>query len=271
MMLMKPFIALNQLIRSVVIVSIGICLFSCNYMNGHTISGSGHVVKQDRKVSSFTRLDISVPLDVTLIPSNQNRVVVEIDDNLQSYVTVVPDGSLLSISVQNNTGFSTKVKGKIEVYFDSLTALSNHSVGILTMQDTLHTTHFELDNHAVGKTYLQLDAKVVVVNNHSVGGLNLCLIADSLSLQNHAVGETILSGRCNDAVMNNQSVGNFDAKQFHCQEIHLTNSAVGNASITADKAFYVTNSGVGHLILYGKGIIKELQDNGITKTQRDNN
>jgi hypothetical protein len=97
------------------------------------------------------------------------------------------------------------------------------------------------------------------------------LIVDSLSLQNHAVGETILSGRCNDAVMNNQSVGNFDAKQFHCQEIHLINSAVGNASITADEAFYVTNSGVGHLTLYGKGIVKELQDNGISKTQRDDN
>ncbi len=268
---MKPFIVVNQMIRSFLVVSIGMMLFSCNYINGHTISGSGKVVKQERPVSSFNRLDIAVPLNVVIIPSKQSRVVVEIDDNLQSYVTVVSDGSLLSISVPNNTNFSTKVKGEIDVYVDSLTVLNNHSVGMLTMQDTLHTTYFALDNHAVGKTDLQVEAKVISVNNHSVGRLNLYLQADSLSLDNHSVGETLLSGKCSEASMNNHSVGNFDAKLFFCQVVHLTNSAVGGASIRASQAFYVKNSGIGGLILYGKGQLEELSDSGISKTRRADN
>lgn len=265
---MKPFITVNQLVRSFVIISFGLLLLSCNYINRHTISGSGHVVKQERKVTPFTQLNISVPLDVTIIPSNQNRVVVEIDDNLQSYVNVVPDGAWLSISVQKNINFSTRVKGKVEVYVDSLTVINNHSVGLLTMQDTLHVAHFKLDNHAVGKTDLQIDAKDITINNHSVGRLTLYLKADSVSLENDAVGETLLGGACNEATLKNHSVGNFDAKLFVCQILHITNSSVGNASVSANNAFYVKNSGVGRLTLYGKGDLKELHDSGITKTER---
>jgi hypothetical protein len=212
-----------------------------------------------------------VPLNVVIIPSKQSRVVVEIDDNLQSYVKVISDGSLLSISVPNNTIFSTKVKGEIDVYVDSLTVLNNHSVGMLTMQDTLHTTYFALNNHAVGKTDLQIEANVISVNNHAVGRLNLYLQADSLFLDNHAVGETLLSGKCSEASMNNHSVGNFDAKLFFCQVVHLTNSAVGGTSIRASQAFYVKNSGIGGLTLYGKGQLKELSDSGISKTRRADN
>lgn len=268
---MKPFSFVNQMIRSFLIVSLGMMLFSCNYINGHTISGSGKVIKQERPVSSFNRLDLAVPLNVVIIPSKQRRVVVEIDDNLQSYVTVVSDGSLLSISVPKNTNFSTKIKGEIDVYVDSLSVLDNHSVGMLTMQDTLHTPYFFLNNHAVGKTDLQVEAKVISVNNHAVGRLNLYLQADSLSLENHAVGETVLSGKCNEAMMNNKSVGNFDAKLLFCQVVHLTNSAVGSTSIRSSQAFYVKNSGIGGLTLYGKGQIEELSDSGISKTRRADN
>ncbi len=268
---MKPFIAVTQMIRLLLIVSLGMMLFSCNYINGRTISGSGKVIKQERPVSSFSRLNVAVPLNVVIIPSKQNRVVVEIDDNLQSYVTVVSDGSSLSISVPKNTNFSTKVKGKIDVYVDSLLVLNNHSVGRLTMQDTLHTPYFTLNNHAVGKTDLQIEAKVISVNNHAVGRLNLYLQTDSLSLDNHAVGETVLSGKCNEAMMKNQSVGNFDAKLLFCQVVHLTNSAVGGTSIRAAQAFYVKNSGIGGLTLYGKGQVEELSDSGISKTRHADN
>jgi hypothetical protein len=268
---MKPFIVVNQMSRFLVFVSFGMMLFSCNYVNGHTISGSGKVVKQERPVSSFSRLDIAVPLNVVIIPSKQNRVVVEIDDNLQSYVRVVSNGSLLSISLPHNTNFSTKVKGEIDVYVDSLSVLDNHSVGMLTMQDTLHTSYFALNNHAVGKTNLQIEANVISINNHAVGRLNLYLQADSLSLENHAVGETVLIGKCNEAMMSNQSVGNFDAKLLFCQVVHLTNSAVGGASIRAAQSFYIKNSGIGGLTLYGKGHVEELSDSGISKTRRADN
>ena len=268
---MKPFIVVNQMIRSLLVMSIGMILLSCNYINGHIISGSGKVIQQERAVSSFSRLDIAVPLNVVLIPSKQSRVVVEIDDNLQSYVTVVSDGSLLSISVPKNTNFSTKMKGKIDVYVDSLSELDNHSVGMLTMQDTLHTPYFALNNHSVGKTDLQIEAKVISINNHAVGRLNLYLQADSISLDNHAVGETVLSGKCNEAMMNNQSVGNFDAKLLFCQVVHLTNSAVGGTSIRSSQAFYIKNSGIGGLTLYGKGQVEELSDSGILKTRHADN
>lgn len=268
---MKSFIRASQLVRLFFIMSIGMMVMSCSFVNGHSIAGSGNVVKQDRQVASFHQLKTSIPLNIVLIPSNQYRVVVEIDDNLQQYIAVANEGSLLDISMTKHVNFSWRVKGQVFVYVDSLTALYNHSVGNITMLDTLHVPSFKLENHAVGKTTLNIDARSVIIKNHAVGNTQLAIIADSLLLEDHAVGETELTGTCNDAVLQNHSVGNFNAQQFICQTVHITNSAVGNTKITAEKAFYISNSGVGSLTLYGKGAVLSLHDSGLSKTHRADN
>jgi hypothetical protein len=254
---------ISKISMSVLVIT-GLLLSSCYYVNRH--NGSGNVTRIEHPISGFNAVDISIVFDAVIIPSSFEKVIVEIDDNLQQDVLVSKIDSTLKIHMKNNTNIGRHSAGKVYVYTKGIKSLSNGSVGNLTNEGTLEAPTFNLNNSAVGTSSLKIKAAQTTIDNSAVGKTNLYVEGVALNFTNSAVGKTILTGSCIDAHINNSGVGTFDAQHFITQTMHIVNSAVGSTDVTADKEFYIDNSAVGRLDVYGKGVIKKLDDNGISKT-----
>jgi hypothetical protein len=245
----------------------GILATSCSYINNRQ-NGSGNVIKQERKVSSFDKLDVSVVFNTVIIPANEEKVIVETDDNLQQYVIVETRNSTLSIHMASRVNIGKEAANTIYIYTKTLQSIENSSVGNLSNEGVLSSDNFTLTNQAVGNVELKIKAKKTTIDNSAVGTTNLFLQTDSLTLGNSAVGKILLTGSCTEADINNSSVGNFDSHYLTTQVLHINNSAVGKTEISAEKEFYIDNSAVGKLDMYGDGVIKRLNDSGISKASK---
>ena len=75
----------------------------------------------------------------------------------------------------------------------------------------------------------------MLINNHSVGDVELNLKAKKLKLKNKSVGEMTLRGTAQEAVFVNNGVGNLDAGNLVVQTMDIDNSGVGEAEVNAEK------------------------------------
>jgi len=76
---------------------------------GEQVQGSGRIVKQNRQVSGFTGLSLSVPGRVELRIGSSEGVTVEADDNVLPLLeTVVEDGTLKIRPARRNLNLQTR-------------------------------------------------------------------------------------------------------------------------------------------------------------------
>lgn len=249
-----------------VLAILGLTLSACMYVN--RINGSGNVTKAEHSVAGFNKLDIGIVFNAVIIPSQETKVVVELDDNLQQYVKINQSDSTLSIQMENGINIGKSSGGKIYIYEKGIREITNSSVGRLSNEGELTAATFRLTNSSVGNNDFRIKADTITIDNSSVGRTNLFLESRNLIFTNSSVGKTILAGYSTEARIDNSGVGSFDAKNLMTQVMHINNSAVGSTQITADKEFYIDNSGVGGLDTYGKGTYVKLDDSGITKTHK---
>jgi Protein of unknown function (DUF2807). len=242
---------------------------SCNFSFSNRVNGSGHVTRIGYRVEPFSKLDIGITLDAVIIPGNEEKVIVETDDNLQQYVIVESGKGCVNIKMKEHVNIGKRTAGKIYIYTKGVEELNNNSVGRLTSQDTLKTNTLRLDNSSVGTTDLKIKAQTITVKNSAVGSTSLYLQSEKLDMDNSAVGKTELSGSCPQATIKNSSVGAFIARNLKTQVLHINNSAVGKTEIYAEKEFYIDNTAVGKLEMFGNGAIKQLNDNGIEKVKKN--
>src|SRR5689334_20979528 len=65
------------------------------------VKGNGNIVAKEIKVSSFLRLHLGVDCTVELHQSEEEKVVVETDENLQDYFEIANSGRTLYVSSQS--------------------------------------------------------------------------------------------------------------------------------------------------------------------------
>jgi hypothetical protein len=87
-------------------------LFSCNIHAGNwlkSVHGNGHVTKDTRQVESFDGVKASAGINVFLFQGNEEKVVVEADDNLLDCIKTEVKGSTLHCYIDCNVHFSSKM------------------------------------------------------------------------------------------------------------------------------------------------------------------
>ncbi len=68
------------------VVAITVLLSGCMINIQDSITGNGHVVKQNRDVSEFTSIKVGSGIDVFLTQGDNRTLEVEADENLQSWI-----------------------------------------------------------------------------------------------------------------------------------------------------------------------------------------
>jgi len=212
--------------------------------------GSGNIISKEFHVSSFIRLHIAAKGLTNLIQSEEEKVVVECDDNLLGSFEAMNYGRTLYISSDAKLRTPIFTDLKINVYYSSIdTLFVRCDGGNVTCENQMR-----LDN--------PLEIKI-----QSVGNTNLVIDVPTAKLTSQCVGDVTLSGKCGMLYIRNQSEGNLFAKELIANELAIKNMAAGNVTVSVQDAITISHHGEGYIHYYGKARLKDVKHygNGIIK------
>jgi hypothetical protein len=209
-----------------------------------TINGNGNVISKEFPISSFLRLHLGVNGNVELIQSDEEKVVIECDDNLMDSFEVVNSGSILYLTSDSKIRMPAYTYCVVKVYFRQLNTLVNSSNGNLESVSALVLNNtLELKIQANGNTTLKAEAPAITM-------LNQCN------------GNVTLTGKCGELEIKNQANGNLNCAGLDAGIVILKNLANGNVDIRSLESISIYHLGNGYVNYYGKGVLKDVKQNG---------
>jgi len=210
------------------------------------VKGSGNVVSEEKNVSSFIRLHISIGGTIELIQADEEKVIIETDENLQEYLEVINSGRTLYVNTEGKwrvPGFS---KLNVKIYYRQLYNIYYASEnGTLICTNTLKASD---------------PVEVKVYSDKSTTKLNIN--APAVKLITACVGDVEIEGACNLLEIKARSEGNLYARQMVSKNVVLKNYSVGNLEVYAAETLTISNYGQGNIDYWGDGLLKDIKHNG---------
>ncbi|MDB5088987.1 MAG: putative auto-transporter adhesin, head domain [Mucilaginibacter sp.] len=210
------------------------------------VKGSGNIVSAVKSISSFIRLHISINGTIELIQADEEKVIVEADDNLQEYIEVTNSGRTLYVTAEGKwrtPGFS---RLNVKVYYRQLFNIYNASTnGTLVCANPLRSSE---------------PVEVKIYSDKSSSKLNIN--APAVKLITACVGDVEIEGSCNVLEINAKSEGSLYARGMLAKNVSLKNYSVGNLDVYADETLAISNYGEGNISYWGDGVLKDIKQYG---------
>lgn len=208
-------------------------------------AGSGNVVQKEFQVSSFMRLHLGINGNAELIQSDEEKVVLECDDNLLDTVEVTNTGDTLYVISGSKLRVAAYTACTVKIYFRQLDTLVYSSNGNLTNAGTITLNGMlTLKLQANGNTILQVDVPAIKLTNQSNGNATL-------------------TGRCGELEVRNQANGSLNTKELQAGKVNLNNMANGNVDVRSLEAITIYHMGNGRVHYYGPGALKDVKKYGV--------
>ncbi len=211
-----------------------------------SVQGNGNIISKEITVSSYLQLHLCVNQEIEIYESTEEKVLIEVDENLQDFIDVSNSGRTLYVSTDTKL-FKKPIftTCKVKVFFRQLNILniSNENADFNCPEPLNFQTEIKLNIQSVGNTSLRINAP-------------------SIKLNNQCVGDVTLAGKCQFIDIKNHSVGNLNAMELISDELVIKSSGVGDVSLFANNLITINQSGVGNIFYYGPAILKDIKQNG---------
>ncbi len=209
------------------------------------IKGNGNIISREIQVSSFLRLHISGKGTVELIQSNEEKVVIETDENLQDYFEAVNSGSTLYVTAEGKLRKPVYTRCIIKVYIRQLDSLviRNEGANVVCPATIALSVPIDIKIQSQGNTSLDIDAP-------------------SIKLLSQCEGNVEIKGKCGSITIKNQSEGNFSSKELIAEDLTIKNMASGNIDLYADKTISILHMGSGYIHYFGNAVLKSVKQFG---------
>lgn len=192
---------------TILIITIAIILSACNFNFGK--KGNGNVTTQNREISeNFTEVKGSAGLEVYLTQGEENKILVETDENLQQFITTNIKNGKLHITTSENIGWS-KAK-KVYVTFVELSKIEASSGADV------------VGNSVIKSEYLSLKCS-------SGADMKIEVFSKEITAQTSSGAELTLSGKASTILAKASSGSELDAKELSV--INCTAQASSGAEI----------------------------------------
>lgn len=139
----------------IVIAFLGLSLMAFS-VPSKRINGSGNVIKETRQLESFNAIDIGGAFEIELIKSNEEKIVIETDDNIMPAIKTRVSGN--ELRVDNEVDINNPTELKLTIYYKSLQEIDLSGAASLFSSDVLETP--ELDMDCSGASEITLNLKV---------------------------------------------------------------------------------------------------------------
>lgn len=207
--------------------------------------------KEERKVSGFTEISISIAADVYLSQGDEEKLVLEGDEDALEKIETEVKGNTLRIK-HEGTFHSGNIK-KVKVY---LTARDIEEISIagsadLQAQTKISSENIELNVSGSGKIEIkELETDQIDASISGSGKINLAGTKTVSSL------DLSISGS-----------GDLDAEKLEVQEAEITVSGSGSATVYVTEDLEVDISGSGRVYYKGSPVIDaDISGSGKVKT-----
>jgi hypothetical protein len=226
-------------------------------LNRVGIGGTGQVVTENRAVAPFRTLDVTGNVEVTLVPSGREEVVVEAAPGVQSRVRARVEGGTLSIKAAGETkrwwssiigGSRSAAPPRITVKYRSLEAIA--------LAGTVKVTAARLDAEtlriaAAGGSLLRIDD----------------LQARALRLSGAGALKATLGGKVIDQEISISGAGEVHAGDLASENAKVSVSGAGSIVLRVEKTLRASISGAGSVEYYGDPEVRQ-QVSGIGRVKR---
>ena len=234
------------IISTITILLLSSCVLN---INDSRIKGSGTVTKEQRRVSSFSGIEvIGGSYTLHLTQCIYESVEVEIDDNLQQYIEVKNIGNELVLSNKDNVGIKP-TQCNIYITLQHIDLLSVLGVCNVKSFSALNSDELAVNVSGVVNGELKVDCNELNVIINGVGNLELCGVTDKLNVT--------MSG-----------VGNLNSMNLNAANVTAKNTGVGNINVYATEGLSLTNTGVGAISYAGDAKVEILNSSGIGKIKK---
>lgn len=188
-------------------------------------------------------------MDVFITQGQQEKVVVEIDENLFPLVKVENRSNQLTIGIKDCQNLTNVTEFNVYITIKDLKSIHFAGVGDLKSKETLSLTDLTLKNTGVGDIALVLDVSHLNVLKQGVGDIKLEGVSDHLEIKNTGVGDV-------------------KAKSFMSKRVNLNHSGVGDVEVYAAESIDIISSGVGDVKYYGTAEKVGINSTGIGQIKK---
>jgi Putative auto-transporter adhesin, head GIN domain len=209
------------------LLALPLFLGACQGLGGKRVHGDGNVHSDDRSISTFKTLHLSVNADIFLTTGDHAGVKLEGDDNLLKFIDVDQNGDV--VTIRSRDGFNLLPTNDLKVYvttssYDKIEA--SCACNIESQDKLISTDGLELRLSGAGDIKLEIDAPRVTARLSGAGSMTLKGQTKDVRLELSGVG----SAHCYDLLAENSDV---------------TVSGVGSAQVYASVKLSASVSGVG--------------------------
>ncbi|HEV7230731.1 MAG TPA: DUF2807 domain-containing protein [Bacteroidia bacterium] len=209
------------------------------------IKGDGNIVSREFSVSSFIRLHISGKGLIELHQSEEEKVIVETDENLLDCFDIVNSGRTLYVSAECKFRKAAYTKCTIRIYLRQVDVLyvRNEGATVVCPDEIVLLNPIEIKVQSQGDTELYVNAPAIKILSQTQG-------------------DVTLKGRCGKMEIKNQSQGNFNSREMKAEHLIIKNMAEGNVDLFASKEITISHFGQGTVRYWGEAVLKDVKQYG---------
>jgi hypothetical protein len=200
--------------------------------------GSGNVIREERKVSSFNGIEVSGAFDIILIQGTSNSVIVEADDNLMNLIRTEVRGNILVIDNKKPIAHSKSLK--VYITFPDLKSIDVSGAVNLESQGKLTLSELAISGSGASDGKLDMDVQKLKID---------CSGGSKLKLE----------GSAKDVDVDASGAVDLFAFDFPAENYKLDISGAGKAEINVSKELNVDISGAA-TVRYKGNPVKNVQD-----------
>jgi len=197
---------------------------------GKSVRGNGHVTQQDRPLASFDGIKASAGINVFLFAGDEEKVVVEADENLQECIITEVKGSTLKCYIDCRVRKSTKMN--VYVTFRELNLLHASSGSDVTGETPIKTR--ELD-----------------INVSSAADLKVEVIAESIECDASSGADARIKGKAAHFRGRSSSGADIKADELTVETADVKSSSGADIRITVTGKIEADASSGGDVVYFG--------------------
>jgi hypothetical protein len=159
--------------KAIIATIIGISLTSCDWKIdlGNSITGSGNIVKEVRKLDTFSKVEVKTGIDCEIKQADKFEVIVEADDNVINEIkTRVENGTLI---LESDFGSYLNATRKVIVTMPKIDNLESTSGSTLKSLNILTGTNVALKSSSGSEMNVTIESDTIYLETSSGSEQNI--------------------------------------------------------------------------------------------------
>lgn len=197
----------------------------------NTIDGDGNVITEERKVSSFNKIDISGNFEVLIKQGDTEQLEIEADKNLLELIEAKTKDNTLVIKSKKAIGNVESLK--LYITFVDIKDIDISGAVELNSKGTIAAEELEIDISGAADVNIDVEANL-------------------LKMDMSGASETTLKGKAENFEIELSGAGDLQAEKLKTKHTVVDISGAGSAKVFAKKTLNVEVSGAGSVQYKGK-------------------